>query len=314
MAGGHQFRQVAAGNSSSCGVTTASKVFCWGSDQYGQVGNGGGISDRTTPTAVAGTLLFRQVDAMWDHVCGVTTAARAYCWGINGAGQLGDGTTTTRFAPTPVSGGIAFGRVSVGAGHTCGESTGDRAYCWGANNSGQLGDGTTTRRLTPGPVQGGIFFSQVSTGSSDSCGVASSNVAYCWGWNLYGQLGDGTIRNRLTPVPVRQTDRVVRSSSTLIEADDPDPSAPGAPVTVQYAVMSDPRVVDGRAPTGQVVVKGGPASCIGGLTVSSVGEVTISRGSCTLTLASSGAVTLIATYSGDATFAGSSDGETHQVR
>jgi alpha-tubulin suppressor-like RCC1 family protein len=313
VAGNHRFRQIAAGGSYSCGLTTASRVLCWGSDQHGSVGNGPGVTDRTRPTLTAGNLFFRQVDAQWDHVCAVTTANRAYCWGFNGWGQLGDGATTNRFAPTPVSGGIAFERLGVGSIHTCGETTLNRAYCWGGNDFGQLGNGTTTDRRTPSPVKGDIFFRQLGPGGPHTCGVASNSVAYCWGNNEHGQLGDGTIKNRSTPTPVRQTERVTRSSSTLIESDDPDPSARGQTVTVRYAVGSDPTVIDGRAPTGTVTVRGGGASCTGGLAVSSVGETTISRGSCSLTLTSSGTVTLVGTYSGDDTFARSQDAEAHQV-
>jgi hypothetical protein len=111
---------------------------------------------------------------------------------------------------------------------------------------------------------------------------------------------------------VSQTDGVHRASTTVIETDDPDPSAPGSPVTVRYAVLSDSTIIDCRAPTGQVAVTGGgAASCTGGLVVSSVGTVTVGRGSCTLTLGTAGQVTLPATYSGNETFFGSSDSEAH---
>ena len=314
VAGGRQLRQIAVGDNHTCAITTAGKAFCWGSDQTGQIGNGAGVTNRTTPTAVSGSVVFRQLASMWDHTCGVTAEGRAYCWGSNLSGQLGDGSRTTRFAPRQVAGGVHFDRVSVGAGHSCGESAANQAWCWGANNQGQLGDGTRTDRLTPAAVTGGIVFAQVSTGSAHTCGVATNGVAYCWGWNQGGQLGDGTIASRSTPVPVSQTDGVHRASTTVIETDDPDPSAPGSPVTVRYAVLSDPTIVDGRAPTGQVAVTGGADSCTGGLTVSSVGTVTVARGSCTLTLGTAGQVTLSATYSGDETFFGSSDSETHLVQ
>lgn len=314
VAGGLQFREIAVGDNHTCAITRADKAFCWGSDQYGQIGNGAGVTNRTTPTAVSGSLVFRQLASMWDHTCGVT-ADRAYCWGSNDFGQLGDGSRTTRFAPRQVAGGVVFERVSVGSAHSCGESTSNRAWCWGANNQGQLGDGTRTNRLTPTAVTGGLFFRQLSTGSSHTCGVATSQIAYCWGWNRGGQLGDGTIASRSSPVPVTQTDGVHRASKTVIEADDPDPSARGAGVTVRYAVHSDSTIVDGRAPTGQVrVTDGSTASCTGGLAMSSVGTVTVARGSCTLILSTSGQVTLSATYSGDETFFGSSDTETHLVQ
>jgi alpha-tubulin suppressor-like RCC1 family protein len=80
---------------------------------------------RRTPRAVAGGHYFREVIAGigpgggYGSSCGVTTVDRAYCWGANGRGQLGDGTTTTRLKPVLVSGGLRFSRVSTGFEQTC---------------------------------------------------------------------------------------------------------------------------------------------------------------------------------------------------
>ena len=94
----------------------------------------------------AATLVFRQISAGWSHSCGVTTDNRAYCWGSDSAGQLGDGMTTNRGRPTLVAGGLRFLEVYAGGVHSCGITTANRAYCWGGNAAGQLGDGTTTDR------------------------------------------------------------------------------------------------------------------------------------------------------------------------
>jgi len=74
---------------------------------------------------------------------------RAYCWGTNSTGELGDGTTHTRLTPFPVAGGLQFRELSADTNHTCGVTTGDMAYCWGLNDFGQLGDGTRDIRLAP---------------------------------------------------------------------------------------------------------------------------------------------------------------------
>ena len=77
-----------------------------------------------------------------DHTCGLTPDGSAYCWGANGSGQLGDGTTPARLPQAVVSGGVRFQSLSAGDDYTCGLDAGGLAYCWGANGSGQLGDGT----------------------------------------------------------------------------------------------------------------------------------------------------------------------------
>jgi alpha-tubulin suppressor-like RCC1 family protein len=153
--------------------------------------------------AAQAPLAFRQISATHLNTCGVTTDDRAYCWGYNGAGQLGDGTTTNRTRPTPVAGGLRFREVSTAITHSCGLTTDGRAYCWGSNRDGQLGDGTMTPRLTPVAVAGGRRFRQVSAGGSHTCAVNPFDRAFCWGAGGAGQLGDGTDTARPTPVRVR---------------------------------------------------------------------------------------------------------------
>ena len=148
---------------------------------------------RLVPTAVAGSLKFRQVTTGNAYSCGLTTQNRAYCWGSNEYGQLGDGTRTGRRTPVAVVGGLSLTQAVAGVSHTCAVTTGHQAYCWGDNFTGAVGDGTETVRLTPVAVVGGILFSGVSPGAGHhTCGHATSNRIYCWGHNAYGQLGRGT--------------------------------------------------------------------------------------------------------------------------
>jgi alpha-tubulin suppressor-like RCC1 family protein len=196
------FRQVTTGAYHSCGVTTDNRVFCWGLNKYGQIGDSSTAFRRLKPSRVAPTRQFRQVDAGADFTCAVATDYRAFCWGNGRSGQVGNGKAYLSFWPKAVAGGLSFRRVTAGGVHTCGETTLSRAYCWGGNG-GRLGDGTTTNRLTPVAVAGGLYFSQVSAGSGHTCGKTPAAVAYCWGTNFDGELGIGTVSTaHLTPVPV----------------------------------------------------------------------------------------------------------------
>jgi alpha-tubulin suppressor-like RCC1 family protein len=134
----------------------------------------------------------------------VTTDYRAYCWGANYTGRLGDGTSSNRAAPVPVAGGRLFTRVDAYLRHTCAVSYPEkRTYCWGSNSYGQLGDGTTTERHTPVAVAGALSFREVSVGDFNTCGLTTGNQAYCWGRNNFGQIGDSTeVSRRLTPTKV----------------------------------------------------------------------------------------------------------------
>ncbi len=152
VSGSISFQQVLGGGSHSCGVTTDSRVYCWGNNFFGQLGDGT-TSRRSTPVAVVGGRLFRWVSPGGDHTCGTTLDNRPFCWGRNDLGNLGDGTTTTRIRPTRVVGGLLFSMISSASWwSTCGVTTGGRGYCWGTNTWSQLGDGTSTQRLRPTPV------------------------------------------------------------------------------------------------------------------------------------------------------------------
>ncbi len=137
------------------------------------------------------------------HSCGLTSDGRAYCWGANAEGELGDGTTTRRGTPTAVAGGLTFTSLALGYQYTCGLTSSGSAYCWGYNFYGELGDGTSgTSRLKPTAVAGGITFTSLSVEYQHTCGLTSGGVAYCWGYNASGRLGDGTTTDRSTPTQV----------------------------------------------------------------------------------------------------------------
>ena len=103
VAGGLFFREVSAGASHTCGVTSDNQAYCWGSSSDGQLGDGT-TTNRPTPVAVAGGLRFRLVSGGVFHTCGVVTGNRAYCWGDNTFGQLGNGSRIDSPTPVPVVG------------------------------------------------------------------------------------------------------------------------------------------------------------------------------------------------------------------
>ena len=180
--------QVSAGYNHSLGVTDSGIAYAWGYNLVGQIGDGSqGFSDfRSSPvTVVGGINNWSQVSAGPNHSLGVTDSGIAYAWGDNGAGRLGDGTTTDRSSPVTVIGGITnWSQVSAtGSGafnvHSLGLTDNGIAYGWGSNNNGQLGDGTLTSRSSPVTVVGGITnWSQVSAGDDHSLGVFPTTKSF----------------------------------------------------------------------------------------------------------------------------------------
>ncbi|MCI0687377.1 MAG: Ig-like domain-containing protein [Sporichthyaceae bacterium] len=204
------FASVHAGRSHTCGRTFGGGAYCWGSNVDGQLGSGTSAISSPVPVEVSvpPPLLLVTLSAGSSHNCAVASDARAYCWGDNASGELGDGTTVDRAVPVAVAPPagqttpLAFTTLGLGANHSCGRTAAGVIYCWGANASGQLGDGTTTGHRMPAQVLALVAFESVTAGLEHTCGLGPTGTARCWGDNLFGQLGDGSVSDRLLPTVV----------------------------------------------------------------------------------------------------------------
>jgi alpha-tubulin suppressor-like RCC1 family protein/uncharacterized protein YjdB len=195
-------RALYAGGLQTCALTADGTAYCWGGDRYGQIGDGGGVTHTgMPPTSVASERTWASLSPGGRHMCGLTTDGKAYCWGWNYRGQLGDGTTTNRDVPTPVAGDLTFVGLAGWGYHTCGVTVAGDAYCWGDNYYGQLGDGTRTSSLTPVAVKNGKF-THIGGGEWHTCGLRSDGTAHCWGSNWSGELGISGPTSVAEPVPV----------------------------------------------------------------------------------------------------------------
>jgi len=147
-----------------------------------------------------------QIDAGTGHACVLLGDGTVYCWGANGGGQLGDGTTMARPKPVMVPGLTGVTQISTGStisnvavnGHTCARTSDGKLYCWGRNANGQIGDGTTVDVLSPKAILAADV-AQVSAGRVHTCARLTSGAVQCWGYNGNGQLGNGTIINSNAP-------------------------------------------------------------------------------------------------------------------
>ncbi len=208
VSGGLRFRQISTGTGNhTCGVTTGDKVYCWGYNRTGGLGNGATYYFSTTPVPIASTASFKEVALGSEFSCARRLDDQAMCWGANHYGQLGASNQRMEgdISPTPVlvAGGLRFRQLTAGSQHTCGATTTNQPYCWGFGQYGQLGNGSTLNRWTPRLMVGGISFDRLSAGWFHTCGESTTNKAYCWGYNARGAVGDGSTVNRLSPVLVK---------------------------------------------------------------------------------------------------------------
>ncbi len=197
---------IGVGAGFTCVLTSSGGVKCVGINGWGQLGDGGAISSRSTLGDVSGVTSGVTALAVGsNHACVLTTAGSVQCWGYNQYGQLGDGTTTTRTTPVTVT-GMSSGIASIQArrDHTCAITTGGEARCWGRNQFGQLGDGTVTTRLVPTTVSGfSSGTAAIALGDVNTCAITAAGAAKCWGEGGEGQLGNNTLTSSPVPVDVQ---------------------------------------------------------------------------------------------------------------
>jgi alpha-tubulin suppressor-like RCC1 family protein len=193
VVGGHAFASLVAGGSFTCALTSEGAAWCWGDNGNGQLGIGSTGAGVGEPTPVDTDLRFDRLTAGSLHVCGLTPAGEAWCWGRNEEGQLGTGTAGDP-EPTPVAvaGDLELTALAAGGGFTCGVAADGAAWCWGSNGIGALGDGNApTDSAVPVEVAGDLSFRSVAAGGSHVCALTVADQAWCWGFNGSGQLGDG---------------------------------------------------------------------------------------------------------------------------
>jgi len=202
VAGGHQWTEVATGMYYVCAVASGGSVFCWGSGDSGQLGNGnfghGSADNVAIPTQISGTGTFGSISiGILGGACAITLTKAAMCWGANVDGRLGNGTETLSPVPVAVSGGLSFDAVATSYTGTCGIVAGS-AYCWGKSAVLGLGGASAPDSCaaavpcakTPFAVSGGRLFRPiVSVDGEVACAIGMDDRAYCWG---SGFVGDGS--------------------------------------------------------------------------------------------------------------------------
>lgn len=157
-AGGHKFSHIVAGQEFTCALEDPSgQAWCWGTNDFGVLGNGtsnsafgSAVNNSPSPSPAAAGLTFVSLSAGSNHMCGLTSAGTAHCWGWNRYGQVGDGTNVDRWLPVSVAGSIPFNALGASGGEAqCAISPFGAVYCWGIGENGHLGNGTFLNKNVP---------------------------------------------------------------------------------------------------------------------------------------------------------------------
>lgn len=196
--------QIATGDTHACARTNAGLVYCWGSNTFGELGNGtAGSRSRPTRVSFGGGTGAAQIVAGFAHACARLTDGSIRCWGANMYAQCGNNSPAMSvMLPVRVAGISNAVYIAAGGLHTCAILGDGTVRCWGSNTHGQLGDGTVMLGLAPVTASGLSGVASIATGSTHTCAVSTDNSVRCWGLNDSGQLGIGSMADAHTPTPV----------------------------------------------------------------------------------------------------------------
>jgi alpha-tubulin suppressor-like RCC1 family protein len=187
-----------------CAVLADKTVKCWGNNStYSNQLPIAGTSV-PSPTLIPGLTDVASLGMGQEgHSCVVKTNGTVACWGNNGRGQVGDGTTVTpRTSPVTVPGLTNVAAVSANGQSTCALKFDGSVSCWGSNFYNQLGNGTGLNSNTPVPVTGLTDAVALSLGREHACALKEDGTVACWGRAVFGSLGDGKVGDGKVPVIV----------------------------------------------------------------------------------------------------------------
>lgn len=196
--------QIAVGRAHTLALDAKGRVWAWGANQFGQVGNNN-TYDQGVPVqldlSVLGGTPVRALAAGGYFSMILDASGRAWSWGLNDRGQLGIGGTTNSLVPVAVQqgamavGGIDF--LSLGDNHALAVDSEGHLWAWGFSSAGQLGNGATQSASTPVAVNMTLFRGAKAVWAIAGRGFSSLALdeqgrLYGWGGNVNGLLPSAT--------------------------------------------------------------------------------------------------------------------------
>jgi alpha-tubulin suppressor-like RCC1 family protein len=200
---------IAAGTSHSLALNSHGRLWAWGNNFSGQVGNGstsGSIQIPVPVKVVSGMGRIRKIAAGADFSAALDVNGKLWNWGFNSLGQLGDGSSTDRNIPKAVSlPPVKF--IAWGYYHSLAVDVEGNLWGWGANDNGAMGNGSVSTTPTRSPAQisrppGMGVVAQIAASEYSSYVLDENGKIWAWGYNADGRLGDGTTSVRTSPVAI----------------------------------------------------------------------------------------------------------------
>lgn len=235
---GERLTHISGGGLHSLALAADGRVFAWGDNSHGQLGDGTRLSS-ATPVAVRlpeGVNVV-EIAALANASLALDSDGRVYAWGDNTYGQLGDGTTLTRATPVRAyfPQGVVIRRISAGSVHALAVDANGEMHVWGRSQSAHPGVTSATERSIPVQmvVPVGTTFADVSAGFAHSAAITADGLLLSWGADWAGQLAGEVLPGRAEAAAAK-TRAVVQLSSLSAQATaDERDSQPGRWVCVE---------------------------------------------------------------------------------
>ena len=198
---------VSLGGNRSLAINTDGELYAWGANHYGQLGDGTYV-DKHSPVQIGtstNNTNWVEIATGNHHSLALNSAGEVYAWGLNDAGQLGNGTSGNKGSPVQIDTSTNWNKIVAGDYHNLAINSDGELYAWGANLYGRLGDGTTADKHSPVQIGTATNWKMVSAGGGHSLAINEEGELYAWGKNYSGQVGDGTSSissNRASPVKI----------------------------------------------------------------------------------------------------------------
>ncbi|WP_230467343.1 RCC1 domain-containing protein [Lujinxingia vulgaris] len=188
--GDHTPNVVALAPTHACAIDVSGRLFCWGDNARGQLGDGT-LDPQRVPTRVAPACYWNRIDIAGETTCAITIDDQLFCWGDNRFGQLGQGDFEDRPYPVLIPG--EWSSVSVGPDRVCARDNAGDTWCWGNNGTRRnlLGaENLNPREPSPVKVIADFYAIDITLGNAHTCAVhREDRQLYCWGDNLQNQIG-----------------------------------------------------------------------------------------------------------------------------
>lgn len=206
VTGDASWLKMAGGGASGCGLKSNGKIYCWGSNSDGQLGDNTTTSQPSPLNSVVATVdTFIDLSVGESFACGINAEGYIACWGSASSGVLGNGQSTTNaLVPVPLTSAGRYMQISSGLNHNCAVDSQGQLVCWGNDSHGKLGNGSDSSSDVTEPMvsDNTVKYLAVASGANHSCALIADGTIKCWGHGDGGRLGTGNAVSQDFPVSV----------------------------------------------------------------------------------------------------------------